>query len=281
MVRRIIGTDGEAKMIQLMQQNGEGYFADVTIGRYDVRMDTGPSFNTQREQNFALMMQLLSMNPQLFSLIGDILLQNSPLLNAKEIAERIKSTMPPQVLGKGDQLDPEQAKAQIMQLDQLVQKMTADLEQLQKQLNDKEADRQIELVKAQLQAEQAIQVAQINNSGRADIEELRGIVELMKQQIDLRNAPQDWLEQGEDVDAYAPSEAYDPEDEEYPQAEWSEPPSDIAPTDMESPATEQGFFMPEETVQPNLALNPDQIEDSALINTGGDLLPNMEQNNDV
>jgi len=39
--------------------------------------------------------------------------------------------------------------------------------------------------------------------------------------------------------------------------------------------------MPEETVQPNLALNPDQIEDSALINTGGDLLPNMEQNNDV
>ena len=159
--------------------------------------------------------------------------------------------------------------------------MTADLEQLQKQLNDKEADRQIELVKAQLQAEQAIQVAQINNSGRADVEELRGIVELMKQQIDLRNAPQDWLEQGEDIDAYAPSEAYDPEDEEYSQPEWSEPPPDIAPTDMESPATEQGFLMPEETVQPNLALNPDQIEDSALINTGGDLLPNMEQNNDV
>ena len=42
MVRRIIGTDGEAKMVQLMEQNGEGYFADVTIGRYDVRMDTGP-----------------------------------------------------------------------------------------------------------------------------------------------------------------------------------------------------------------------------------------------
>lgn len=282
MMRRIIGADGEAKMVGLLQENGDGIFTDITVGRYDVRMDTGPSFNTQREQNFALMMQLLSMNPQLFSLIGDILLQNSPLLNAKEIAERIKTTMPPQVLGEGDQLDPEQAKAQIMQLDQLVQKMTADLEQLQKQLNDKEADRQIELVKAQLQAEQAIQVAQINNSGRADVEELRGIVELMKQQIDIRNAPQDWLEQGEDVDAYAPSEAYEPEyDDEYSQPEWSEPPSDIAPTDMESPATEQGFLMPEETVQPNLALNPDQIEDSALINTGGDLLPNMEQNNDV
>ncbi|ENB9511479.1 portal protein p19, partial [Acinetobacter baumannii] len=126
MVRRIIGADGEAKQINLFDKTADGVLADVTIGRYDVRMDTGPSFNTQREQNFALMMQLLSMNPQLFSLIGDILLQNSPLLNAKEISERIRSTMPPQVLGKGEQIDPEQAKAQIQQLDQLVQKMTAD-----------------------------------------------------------------------------------------------------------------------------------------------------------
>ena len=132
MVRRIIGADGEAKQINLFDKTADGVLADVTIGRYDVRMDTGPSFNTQREQNFALMMQLLSMNPQLFSLIGDILLQNSPLLNAKEISERIRSTMPPQVLGKGEQIDPEQAKAQIQQLDQLVQKMTADIEMLQK-----------------------------------------------------------------------------------------------------------------------------------------------------
>ncbi|WP_265735704.1 portal protein, partial [Acinetobacter baumannii] len=151
MVRRIIGTDGEAKQITLFDETADGVLADVTIGRYDVRMDTGPSFNTQREQNFALMMQLLSMNPQLFSLIGDILLQNSPLLNAKEISERIRSTMPPQVLGKGEQIDPEQAKAHIQQLDQLVQKMTADIEMLQKEVNDKDKEHQLEMFKAQLQ----------------------------------------------------------------------------------------------------------------------------------
>lgn len=39
--------------------------------------------------------------------------------------------------------------------------------------------------------------------------------------------------------------------------------------------------MPDETAQPNFALNPDQIEESALIKNGGDLLPNMEQQNDV
>lgn len=285
MIRRIIGTDGEAKMVKLLQED-EGAFTDVTVGRYDVRMDTGPSFNTQREQNFALMMQLLSMNPQLFSLVGDILLQNSPLLNAKEIAERIKLTMPPQVLGKGDQIDPEQAKSQIMQLDQLVQKMTADIEGLQKQVSDKEADRKLELVKIQLQSEKDIQVAQINNSGKADVEELRGIVKLLEKQVGLQNAPQDWLQQGEDVENYAPSEAYDSDDDEFEddensQSEWSEPPPDMTQQDIEDPATEQGFLMPEETVQPNLAPNPDQVGESALINTGGNLLPTMEQNNDV
>ena len=61
--------------------------------------------------------------------------------------------MPPQLTGKEQQIDPEPAKAQIMQLDQLVQKMTAEIEQLQGLVNDKDADRQLELVKIQLQAE--------------------------------------------------------------------------------------------------------------------------------
>ena len=88
----------------------------------------------------------------------------------------------------------------------------------------------------------------------------------MKQQIDLRNAPQDWLEQGEDVDEYAPSEAYDPDDEEYSQPEWFEPPPDIAPTDMESPSTEQGFLMPDEMAQ-NFAPENSQLGESVMADT--------------
>ncbi|EPS7820277.1 portal protein [Acinetobacter baumannii] len=273
MVRRIIGADGEAKQINLFDKTANGVLADVTIGRYDVRMDTGPSFNTQREQNFALMMQLLSMNPQLFSLIGDILLQNSPLLNAKEISERIRSTMPPQVLGKGEQIDPEQAKAQIQQLDQLVQKMTADIEMLQKEVNDKDKEHQLEMFKAQLQYEKDIQVAQINAASRADVQELKGAVDLMKQQVaSIGQMPAKWMQTGEGVDNYAPSPPTDlpsqPMEEEQP----IEPAQSI-----QNPDIDQGFLMPEENAQP-LALDPDQIEESAMINEGN-LLPQMEQDN--
>lgn len=273
MVRRIIGADGEAKQINLFDKTADGVLADVTIGRYDVRMDTGPSFNTQREQNFALMMQLLSMNPQLFSLIGDILLQNSPLLNAKEISERIRSTMPPQVLGKGEQIDPEQAKAQIQQLDQLVQKMTADIEMLQKEVNDKDKEHQLEMFKAQLQYEKDIQVAQINAASRADVQELKGAVDLMKQQVaSIGQMPAKWMQTGEGVDNYAPSPPTDlpsqPMEEEQP----IEPAQSI-----QNPDIDQGFLMSEQNAQP-LALDPDQIEESAMINEGN-LLPQMEQDN--
>ena len=274
MMRRIIGVDGEAETVKLFDQTAEGLINDVTIGRYDVRMDTGPSFNTQREQNFQLIMQLLQMNPQLFSVIGDILLQNSPLMNAKEIAERIKKTMPPNLLsdGKDDGFNPDQAKAQIQQMDQVIQKMTADLEQAQKLIEDKDQDRQADVIKAQLQSETSVKVAKITAASRADVQELRGVVELLKQSIPPQAAPPNWIEQGEGVENYAPAETEQP-----PQPMEYEQPIEPAP-DMNSPPSE-GFLMPEENAQPeNLAPNPDQIGESAMIENGG--LPPMEQNNE-
>ena len=280
MVRRIIGADGESELVKLNAQPENqdeqskainGVLNDMSLGRFDIRMDTGPSFNTQREQSFTLMMQLVQSNPSLFNIVADLIIMNSPLLNSKEIAERVKMLVPPQALGK-DKIDPEQAKAQITQLDQLVQKLTADLESLQQQLNDKNADRNIEMMKVELQAEKDIQVAQINASSRSDVQELRGVVELLKQRIDLSNTPQNWLQQGEGVDNYAPTEIEQP-----PQPMEYEQPIEPAP-DMNSPPSE-GFLMPEENAQPeNLAPSPDQIGESALIENGG--MPPMEQNNE-
>lgn len=277
MMRRIIGVDGESQMVQLFDQTAEGVLADVTVGRYDVRMDTGPSYNTQREQNFQMIMQLLQMNPQLFAIIGDILLQNSPLLNSKEIAERIKKTMPPNILGEEGELNPEQAKAQIQQMDQLIQKMTADIEQLQKLVDDKDQQRQLELLKVELQADKDIKVAQINAASRSDVQELRGIVELLKQRIDITQAPPQWIQQGEGVDNYAPNPTDSP-----PPSEWEDPPPDTAQTDVQDPAIEQGFLMPEQidqVQQDNLAPEPDQFGESApMIENGGQ--PPMEQENE-
>lgn len=282
MVRRIIGADGESELVKLNAQPQtqdeqtraiNGILNDVSAGRFDVRMDTGPSFNTQREQSFALMMQLVQSNPALFNIVADLIVINSPLLNSKEIAERVKMLVPPQALGK-EKIDPEQAKAQIAQLDQIVQQMTGDLEALQKQLDDKNADRNIEMVKVQLQAEKDIQVAQINAASRSDVQELRGVVELLKQQIDHRSAPEGWVQQGEGVDSYAPRQPI------LPQSSGLEPPPDMTQLGLESPAIEQGFLMPEQSAQPeNFAPDLSQFRESASAEDGGFMSP-MENLND-
>ena len=280
MVRRIIGIDGDSELVRLnakpqtpdeQSKAINGILNDMSIGRFDVRMDTGPSFNTQREQSFALMMQLVQSNPALFNIVADLIVINSPLMNAKEIAERVKMLVPPQALGK-DKIDPEQAKAQIMQLDQLVQKMTADIESLQKEVSDKVADRNLEMMKAELQAQKDIQVAQINAASRSDVQELRSVAELLKQQMNgIQNAmqymPEQWLQQGEGVDSYEPSNALDFE-LQYSQSDGFVPPPDDAQTDIDSPANTQGFFMPDEMGQDNFAPETSQFGDSATATDG-------------
>lgn len=279
MVRRVIGSDGDSDLVKLNAQPQtpdeeekaiNGILNDVTIGRFDVRMDTGPAFNTQREESFALMMQLVQSNPNLFNIIADLMIANSPLLNSKEIAERVKMLVPAQALGK-DKIDPEQAKAQIQQLDQVVQKMTADMTALQQQLSDKDADRNIEMMKAELQARKDIEVAQINAASRSDVQELRGLVELLKQRIDIANAPQGWMQQGEGVDNYAPS----PPPQDFPQLDEFDPPPDMLQQAPQEPPEQGGFLMPEQTDQQNLAPEPSQFGDSAMA-TDEQLLPSLD-----
>lgn len=283
MVRRIVGADGESELARLnaepktpdeQERAINGILNDMSVGRFDIRMDTGPSFNTQREQSFALMMQLVQSNPALFNLVADLIVINSPLLNAKEIAERVKTLIPPQALGK-EKIDPEQAKAQLQQLDQVVQKQMQDIEMLQQALNDKNAERNIEMFKAELEAQSKIEVAKINAASRVDSQELGGVVELLKQNMNIQQVPKNWVQNGNDVDNYQPDTQSN-----YSQEIRFDPPDQIAPQTFQDPATEQGFLMPEQMDQQNFAPDLSQIGDSAMA-TDAQLLPSNEGvNND-
>ena len=160
------------------------------------------------------------------------------------------------------------------QMQQQMQEQTQQMQQMAQQLQDKQADRDVKIREAEIAAESRILEAQINNSGRADVEELRGIVELLKQNIDIANTPADWRTQGEDVGSYDVNQPQD-----YPQPMEFEQP--IAPAqDIESPPSE-GFLMPEQNALPNFAPDPDQIGESALIDENLAFMPNGDGQNDV
>lgn len=266
-VRRIVGADGEVEFKALnahpkdeqeAQKVGKtGLLNDLSIGRYDVRMDTGPAYNTQRDQNFAMMMQLMQFNPQLFGVVGDILLKDSPLMNAKEIAERVKLTIPEHIrnAGKeGEQQIPPELQQQMQQAEQTMQQMQQELQGAMQQLNDKSQARELEMLKIQLQAEKDIKVAQINASSRADVQELRGMVDLIKQNGTIAGAPDDWSQQGEDVGNYNPDmPMFDPNEQYQPEQQPFNPQSDDVPPEFAQSAElsppSEGFLMPDDLAQ--------------------------------
>jgi hypothetical protein len=137
-VMRIIGADEKPEIITLNQrvtteEGVEKILNDVSVGRYDVVMDTGPGFATKRGEAVEAMMTLLAADPTLMQTAGDLIFRNMDFPGAEIIADRMaasnplaqideKSDIPPQV-----QMQLAQSKQMIQQLQQQMQQMGLDI----------------------------------------------------------------------------------------------------------------------------------------------------------
>lgn len=162
-VIRIIGVDDESKNIPLKQEtehNGVKRIFDLGVGKYDVAVDTGPSFTTMREEAAAQMTELIRSFPQAAPVIGDILAKNLNWPGADEIAKRLKAMLPPQIqaLDNEEGLPPEamqQISALQNQLQQMSQAMQAGMGEFQKMKAENEAiksDKTLEAKKLEIDA---------------------------------------------------------------------------------------------------------------------------------
>ena len=119
-VLRIIGVDGKPDMTTLneVQATGE-VLNNVTVGEYDVVMDTGPGYNSKRQEAVEQMMPLMAQN-EIFQVAGDLLFRNMDFPGADTIADRLAAMNP---LAKIDDKSPipPQIQMMIMQLQKTVQ----------------------------------------------------------------------------------------------------------------------------------------------------------------
>ena len=67
---------------------------DVTVGQYDIVMETGPGYSTKRQEAVESMMAALTANPNLFGQIGDLVFRNMDFPGAEIIADRLASVNP-------------------------------------------------------------------------------------------------------------------------------------------------------------------------------------------
>lgn len=154
---RIIGEDGTQSTVQLapggqqqqdpqqaqqQQQMGQAVkkVFDVTTGKYDVTVSTGPSYQTKRQEAVASQMQLVSSFPQIMPVAGDIMVRNMDWPGADKIADRMEKMLPPQLQENEGALPP-QAQQQLAHLtaqnQQLTQALHTTTEELQQKTNIK------------------------------------------------------------------------------------------------------------------------------------------------
>lgn len=157
-VIRIIGADGNPDTATINQQRADEILNDMSIGRYDVVMETGPGYDTRRQESSAAMLVAMQHMPQLGQIAGDLIVGQMDWPGAQMIAERLKMANPlasiqdqvpkdldPKAQGVVAQLmgQLQQAKQQLQQLQQEKQAKIVGLQEKEKMVTDRETMNEI------------------------------------------------------------------------------------------------------------------------------------------
>lgn len=115
------------KLARIIAKAGkEAKYNDLTAGKYDVVIVTGPSYATQRQEAAASLERLVQSYPQIMGIAGDLIYKFQDFMGADEIAERIESTMPealvPAKEGKPKPQIPPKPEVQVMMAEVEVQR---------------------------------------------------------------------------------------------------------------------------------------------------------------
>lgn len=138
----ILQPGGESEPVQInapyTDEKGKDREYNLQMGKYDVVVDVGPSFATQRQEAAEAMMDLIGAMPNAAPLIGDIVAKSFDWPGADEISDRLKMMLPPEVLAgdnpqlqnilKQNQAQMQQMQGYIAQLERALQDRTRELD---------------------------------------------------------------------------------------------------------------------------------------------------------
>jgi hypothetical protein len=126
-----------------MDENGiEKILNDVTVGEYDVVMETGPGYNTKRQEAVDSMMTLLGADPGLMQQAGDLIFRNMDFPGAEVIADRLASVNPLAQIDEKSPIPP-QVQMQLAQSQQQMQAMAQQIQALQMMIKNRQDVEQV------------------------------------------------------------------------------------------------------------------------------------------
>ena len=152
-MQRIIGEDGQAEMVPINKKNAEQEDGvskvknDLSVGKYDVVMDTGPGYETKREEGAENLIELMKVPALAEAVVKsglDLVFRSIDHPYMQELADRVAAQTPE---GMEKILAGLSGRAK-----SLVQGLLKDRQAMQQQIQTLQQDLKIGLSKAQIQA---------------------------------------------------------------------------------------------------------------------------------
>jgi hypothetical protein len=209
---RILGEDGEPDTAMIdpsmpqavtEQQTERGVMEvfNPTIGEYDVRVTTGPSYTTKRQEAAEFMAQVLQGNKELMGVMGDLYFEMLDVPGAEAIAARIKRQIEATSPGLVEDEEDGQAQPMVMtpqgpvpveQAQQMIAQLMQAGAQMQEQLQSAEVaraqkDAMLEQNKAQELAIRADEVAVKMFEAETARFQALGTLDIKQQEVDIKD----------------------------------------------------------------------------------------------
>ena len=158
-VVRILGVDGRQGLQPINQreliQGVQRVTNDVTVGKYDARLATGPSYQTAKDEAQEKLITIGTAYPQIWATAGSNIIRTLDVPGGEQIAQKMAASEPPL---PDPSVDPTtalmQTQRQLQQATQELQALNALAQQMEAQAKDlTEENRTLRLAAATVQAE--------------------------------------------------------------------------------------------------------------------------------
>lgn len=161
---RIVGIDDAEEFIPI-NDPADADAPDISSGKYDVTLTTGPSYTTQRMEAADAMLETVKTFPQIMEIAGDIMVESQDWPGSERIAARLKKALPAAQAeeqekqqqengGQPAEPSPEEQQAQAAQ-EQALQVQRAQVEAQLQELQLKLREQEAKTMQAEAQAQQS------------------------------------------------------------------------------------------------------------------------------
>lgn len=185
-IQRIIKPDGQADHVGIwnsthpdskgmtsdtvMQMLAVKKLFDIGVGKYDVTISVGPSYQTKRQEASATMIELMKSVPIIQQAAPDLMVAQMDFPGSEVVAKRIKRALPQQLQDDGDD-SPEaklsQAQARVQELTQHNTVLMQEFSKAQDTINQKQIENNAKITIAKIDAFRAITVAEISTKAQS------------------------------------------------------------------------------------------------------------------